>query len=56
MAHAIELNIKLIPTPDGRHDLEVEPTGIELDEVEDCLLWVVAQIRMNKHKRLKVIK
>ena len=54
--HEIHLDIKLIPTPDGRHDMDIEMAGIDTDEVEDCLLWVVAAIRENKRCRLKVIK
>ena len=51
----IELHIRLIPR-DDRHDLEIEPVGIPTDEIENCLEWCLHQIRMNKHRRLKVIR
>ena len=54
--HEITLKIKLIPTPDDRHDLDIETEGLTMDEVPACLQWVLHQIQINKHKRLKVIK
>ena len=50
------LKIKLIPTADDRHDLDIETEGLTMDEVPACLQWVLHQIQINKHKRLKVIK
>ena len=54
--HEMTLKIKLIPTADGRHDLDIETKGLAIDEVPACLQWVLHQIQINKHKKFKLIK
>ena len=52
----VKLTIELIPTADGRHDLTIESEGINREEVPALLEWVLLQIRLNKHKKLNLIK
>ena len=52
----ITMEIKLVPTADNRHDLDIETKGITMDEVPACLQWVLHQLQINKHKKFKLIK
>lgn len=54
--NAIKLTITLTPTADGRHDLTIDPEGIGKDEIPRLLEWVLLQVRLNKRKKLKLIK